>query len=256
MILADTHAHLYLGHFDDDRDRMIRNALDFGVEYMLLPNIDRDSIPSLLSLADSYPGNCFPMMGLHPTSVKSDWEAQLQEVKKWFGQRKFWAVGEVGIDLYWDKTFQKEQESAFREQIRLARKYGLPIVIHTRNSFKESVAVLEDEKYDGMKGVFHCFSGTVEEAREAIGLGFMLGIGGVLTYKKSGLDEVVKEVGMEHLLLETDAPFLPPVPHRGERNESAWVLFVAQKLALVKDLPVEEVARITTENARKLFSLP
>jgi TatD DNase family protein len=256
MILADTHAHLYLGHFDEDRDRMIKNALDFGVEYMLLPNIDRDSISSLLSLADSYPDNCFPMMGLHPTSVKSDWQEQLVEVEKWLDERKFWAIGEVGIDLYWDKTYQKEQEEAFRKQIRLARKYGLPIVIHTRNSFRESIVVLEDEKYDGMRGVFHCFSGTLEEAREAIGLGFMLGIGGGLTYKKSGLDAVVHQVGLEHIILETDAPFLPPVPHRGERNESAWVLFIAQKLALVKDLPVEEVARITTENARKLFNLP
>jgi TatD DNase family protein len=255
MILADTHAHLYLGHFDEDRDRMVKNALDLGVKYMLLPNIDRESIPSMLTLADAYPEHCIPMMGLHPTSVKADWQEELQEVENWLAERKFCAVGEVGMDLYWDKTYQKEQETALREQIRMARKNDLPIVIHTRNSFRETIEILKAERFEGMKGVFHCFSGTVDNANEAIQIGFMLGIGGVLTYKRSGLDEVVRQMGMEHLILETDAPFLPPVPHRGERNESAWVLFVARKMAHLKELPVEEVARVTTANAVKLFSL-
>lgn len=255
MILADTHTHLYLEHFDPDRRQVIQNALDSGVQYMLLPNIDRDSIPPLLSLADSYPEHCIPMMGLHPTSVKNDYLDHLSEVEKWLGQRKFCAVGETGIDLHWDKTHQKEQEIAFREQIRLAAKYDLPIVIHSRNSFGEIMNVLKDEKHDALRGVFHCFSGSLDEAHDAIGLGFMLGIGGVLTYKKSGLDAVVDSLDLKHILLETDAPFLPPVPHRGERNESARVLLVAMKLAQLTGRSVAEIAEITTQNARKLFQL-
>jgi len=255
MIVADTHTHLYLEQFDADRDRVVKNAVESGVKYMLLPNIDSNSIPSMLSLADSYPENCIPMMGLHPTSVKNDYQEHIEAVEKWLSKREFCAVGEIGIDLYWDKTHQKEQETAFREQIRLAEKYDLPIVIHSRDSFREIINVLKDEKHEGLRGVFHCFSGTLEEANEAIGLGFTLGIGGVLTYKKSGLDAVVERLGLNHIILETDAPFLPPVPHRGERNESAWVMLVAQKLAQVKGIPVEEVARATTENARKLFKL-
>lgn len=196
------------------------------------------------------------MMGLHPTSVAADWQDQLSEVEKWLTKRSFCAVGEVGIDLYWDKTFQKEQETAFREQIRRARQHDLPLVIHTRNSFRETIEIVKEEHHDGMRGVFHCFSGTAGEAREVMELGFLLGIGGVLTYKGSALQEVVKQVDLRHIVLETDAPFLPPVPHRGERNQSAWVLFVAQKLAVLKDMPVEEIASITTENARKLFRLP
>ena len=239
MILTDTHTHLYLEQFDEDRDLMIRRAMDTGVRYMLLPNIDRDSIPGLLSLSNSYPEHCLPMMGLHPTSVKNDWKEQLEIVGEWLQRRRFCAVGETGIDLYWDRTHQKEQETAFRKQIRWAREHDLPIVIHSRNSFREIMNILTEEKHDGMRGVFHCFSGTLEEAREAIDLGFMLGIGGVLTYKKSGLDTVMASIGLEHILLETDSPFLPPVPHRGKRNESAWVLFVAQKLALIKGISVE-----------------
>jgi TatD DNase family protein len=195
------------------------------------------------------------MMGLHPTSVKKDWKEQLDVVEDLLGERKFCAVGETGIDLYWDKTYQKEQETAFRRQIRLAIEHDLPIVIHSRNSFREIMDVIKDEQHERLRGVFHCFSGTLEEAKEAIGLGFMLGIGGVLTYKKSGLDSVLEDINLEHIILETDSPFLPPVPHRGKRNESAWILFVAQKLALVKGLSVEEIAEITTQNARKLFQL-
>lgn len=254
MTLTDTHAHLYLDAFDEDRDEMIRRAMDLGVMYMLLPNIDRDSIPALLDLADTYPGHCFPMMGLHPTSVKADYREQLDVVEACFATRTFCAVGEIGIDLYWDKTLQNEQETAFREQIRLAAKYDLPIVIHSRNSFREIVTILEEEKHDTLRGVFHCFSGSPEDALKAIALGFLLGIGGVLTYKKSGLDILVEQTGLEHIILETDAPFLAPVPYRGKRNESSYLLIIAEKLAELKKISIDEVAEVTTGNARKLFN--
>lgn len=254
MILTDTHAHLYLDAFAADRDEMIRRAIDRGVKLMFLPNIDRDSIPDMLYLINLYPENCFPMMGLHPTSVKADFRDHLDEIEKWLEKRSFCAVGEIGIDLYWDKTFLKEQKIAFREQIRLARKYDLPIVIHSRNSFAEIIAVLEQEKHDRLRGVFHCFSGNRDEALQAISMGFMLGIGGVLTYKKSGLEEAIRDIPAEHLLLETDAPFLPPVPYRGQRNESAYVVEIATRLAEVKGMHLEDLAEITTGNARRLFN--
>ena len=255
MILADSHTHLYLEQFDHDRSMVVENAIAKGVQYMLLPNIDRDSIPGMLALADAYPENCIPMMGLHPTSVKADFRLQLDEVEKWLSQLAFCAVGETGIDLYWDKTFRAEQEISFREQIRLAGKYDLPVVIHSRNSFNEIIAILEDEKHDAMRGVFHCFSGDEEDAAKAISLGFMLGIGGVLTYKNSGLGEVINKVSLNYLLLETDAPFLAPVPHRGKRNESAFLPEIAMKLAEVKNVSPEEIAAITTRNTKKLFKI-
>jgi TatD DNase family protein len=255
MILADTHTHLYLENFDTDREEVINNALDTGVHYMLLPNIDKNSIPSMLSLAESYPDNCIPMMGLHPTSVRGDYREHLAEVEKWLSRRPFCAVGEIGIDLYWDKTYQSEQELAFREQIRMAKQHDLPIVIHSRDSFREILEVLKDEKHDTLRGVFHCFSGNLEEAREAVALGFKLGIGGVLTYKRSGLDQVLQDIDLQHIVLETDSPFLPPVPHRGKRNESAWVLLVAQTLAVIKDTSMEEIAGVTTKNTKELFDL-
>ena len=255
MILTDSHTHLYLEQFDDDRDAVVLRAIENGVRYMLLPNIDSDSIPSLLSLADSFPGHCIPMMGLHPTSIKADYMDHLDEVEKWLSKKKFCAVGETGIDLYWDKTYREQQEAAFRRQIHLAKQHDLPIVIHSRNSFTEIVDILIEEQHDNLRGVFHCFSGTLDEARQAISLGFKLGIGGVLTYKKSGLDAVLEEIDLQYLLLETDSPFLPPVPHRGKRNESAWLPLVAEKLARVKGIPAEEIARATTLNAIKLFNL-
>jgi len=255
MILVDSHAHLYLEQFDHDRDRVVANAIAKGVQYMLLPNIDRGSIPGMLALADTYPENCIPMMGLHPTSVKADYRLHLDEVEKWLSQRSFCAVGETGIDLYWDKTFRAEQEIAFREQIRLAVRYDLPLVIHSRNSFNEIVAILEEEKHDSLRGVFHCFGGNEKDAEKAISLGFMLGIGGVLTYKNSGLGEAINKVSLEHLLLETDAPFLAPVPHRGKRNESAFLPEIAEKLAEIKGTGMDEIAEITTGNAKRMFAL-
>jgi len=206
-------------------------------------------------LCAHFPENCFPMMGLHPTSVKENYKDELKTVEAQLENNTYWAIGETGIDLYWDKSFYREQVIAFNHQIDLALEYNLPLVIHARESFKEIFRVLENRDITDLTGVFHCFTGTLEEAERAVGLGFMLGIGGVLTYKNSGLDAVVSAIGPDHLVLETDAPFLPPVPHRGKRNESAYVLHVADKLAENINIPVKDVAKITTQNAAKLFNL-
>jgi len=255
VILVDTHTHLYLNAFDDDREAMVERAIASGVRYMFLPNIDSSSIGAMHDLCARFPENCFPMMGLHPTSVKENFEDELKIVEEQLENNTYWAIGETGIDLYWDKSFYREQVIAFNRQIDMALEYNLPLVIHARESFKEIFRVLENRDINGLTGVFHCFTGTIEEAERAIRLGFMLGIGGVLTYKKSGLDTVVSALGPEHLILETDAPFLPPVPHRGKRNESAYVLHVADKLAEVINIPVKDVTKITTQNAAKLFNL-
>jgi TatD DNase family protein len=222
---------------------------------MFLPNIDSGSVSSMHALCDKFPENCFPMMGLHPTSVKENFREELANVERLLGEHTYYGVGETGIDLYWDKTFYREQLEAFNRQIDLAMEYGLPLVIHARESFREIFQVLEGRDLTGLEGVFHCFTGTLEEARRALDLGFLLGIGGVLTYKNSGLDKVVKAIGPDHLILETDAPFLPPVPHRGKRNESAYVIHVADKLAEIFDMPAKNIAEITTANASELFNL-
>jgi TatD DNase family protein len=255
MIITDSHAHLYLNAFDDDRHDVVRNAIARGVKYMFLPNIDRDSISPMMDLVNEFPGNCFPMMGLHPTSVDKDYMEQLRIVEEWLKKRKFCAIGEMGIDLYWDKTFFPEQQEAFRIQAGLALEYDLPLVIHSRNSFDEIFALLDEVYKPGLKGVFHCFTGNLEQAEHIINLGFLLGIGGVLTYKNSGLPEVLERISLEHIILETDAPFLSPVPYRGKRNESAFTVEVAKKLAEVKGVSMEVVADITTGNALKLFGV-
>jgi TatD DNase family protein len=255
MLLIDTHTHLYLNAFDDDREAMVKRAIASGVKYMFLPNIDSSSVKGMHSLCDRFPENCFPLMGLHPTSVKENFREELINVESLLGEHTYYGVGETGIDLYWDKSFYKEQVEAFNRQIDLALEYGLPLVIHARESFKEIFKVLESRDISGLQGVFHCFTGTLEEAERAIGLGFMLGIGGVLTYKTSGLDKVVEAIGPEKLILETDAPFLPPVPHRGKRNESAYVIHVADKMAEILDIKAAEVAEITSRNASQLFNL-
>ena len=255
MILTDSHAHLYLEQFDHDRHEVIRQAIDQDVRLMFLPNIDKDSIAPMMQLVADFPQHCFPMMGLHPTSVGKDYLEQLDMVKDWLRKQKFCAIGEMGIDLYWDKTFYAEQQEAFRIQVELALEYDLPIVIHSRNSFDEIFSLLDKVYRPGLRGVFHCFTGTLEQAEHIISLGFKLGIGGVLTYKNSGLPDVIKKVSLDHLLLETDAPFLAPVPHRGKRNESAYVNAVAKRLAELKGMNIEEVADVTTRNAIKLFKV-
>lgn len=256
MILTDTHTHLYLDHFDNDRDEMIKRAFSVGVRYMLLPNINSDSLPGLLNLHSKYPKNIFPMIGLHPTNVKADWEEEIGYLMEHFEANKFYAIGETGIDLYWDKTFIEKQKASLQFQIDLAKTSQLPIVLHIRDSFDEVFEVLNKNADQQLTGVFHCFTGNLEQAERAIELGFMLGIGGVLTYKNSGLDKVVATIDMSHLLLETNSPYLAPNPYRGKRNESAYVRFIAARLAEIKGLTVAEVANITTENAIRLFKLP
>lgn len=254
MIFTDTHAHLYAGQFSSDRDEMLKRAVNAGVSRLFLPNIDRDSIKPMLDLSDSYPENCFPMMGLHPCSVDAGFEKELEEVENWLNKRAFTGVGEIGIDLHWDKTFAEQQKEAFRIQVQWAKARKLPIVIHSRNAFRECFEIVSELHDENLRGVFHCFGDGLDEAQDVLTLGtFRLGIGGVLTYKNSGLDAVLKHIDMEHLVLETDAPYLAPVPHRGKRNESSYIVHVAEKLAEVKQLPLAEVARITTENSMQLF---
>jgi len=255
MKLIDSHTHLYLEQFDDDRNEVVENALNRGVEKMLLPNIDKDSIEALWQLCNAFPENMYPMAGLHPTSVKEDYKMQLDIVAQELEQRKYIAVGEIGIDLYWDKNFAKEQKEALLFQFELAVTHQLPVVIHSRESFNEIMTAIEEFANPDLRGVFHCFTGSYEEALKIIGLGFYLGIGGVVSFKNSGLAGQIKNIGLEHLVLETDAPYLTPTPYRGKRNESAYVYLVAEKLATVYGKSVEEIAEITTHNALQLFNI-
>lgn len=254
MKLIDTHTHLYLDQFDHDRDAMMERALENGVDKFFLPNIDSSSIESMLALEESYPEHCFAMMGLHPCSVKENFEEELAIVRQWLDERPFCAVGEIGIDLYWDKTFFEQQKEAFLIQAEWAKALGAPIVIHTREAIDITIGLVESIKDDQLQGVFHCFSGNLEQAERILSLGFYIGIGGVLTFKNSGLDRVMESIGLEQVVLETDSPYLAPAPYRGKRNESAYVRLVAEKLAQIKGIPVEEVVQATTRNAEFLFS--
>lgn len=256
MILTDTHTHLYLEQFDEDRNQVVQRAIDDGVKYMLLPNIDSATVEPMLDLCRAFPQNIFPMMGLHPTDVKENYAEELKKVRTHLGNEKYYAIGETGIDLYWDKTFLKEQQTALREQVQMAKDFALPIVLHVRESFDEVFEIIGDMNDEKLSGVFHCFTGTRDQAETIIGWGFKLGIGGVLTFKNSRVDKAVADIPMEHLVLETDSPFLAPKPFRGKRNESSFVKYVAAKLAEVKGIPVEKVAEITTANARDLFKFP
>lgn len=255
MQLVDTHTHLYLEEFAHDRQQVVENAISAGVTRMMLPNIDRTSIDHMLELAGMFPDNCFPMIGLHPTSVKADYMDELAIVEKWLLERKFYGIGECGIDLYWDKTYATEQEFVFRHHIDLARTYDLPLIVHIRDSFNEVISVLKDVDKSDLRGIFHCFSGSIEQAKQAIHYGFSLGLGGVITFKNNKMQETLKHVDLQHLVLETDAPFLAPVPHRGKRNEPSYVPLIAQMVADIKGITLEEVAEATTVNAEKLFNL-
>ncbi len=257
MALIDTHTHLYAREFDADRDAMIRRALDAGVERLMLPAIDAEYHEPMLALCAAWPGVCLPMMGLHPTSVKENFREELDLVAKYLARPdlKFYAIGEVGIDLYWDKTHEAEQREAFDFQIGLALQYDLPLVIHTRNSMDIALEKVEARNEPRLRGIFHCFSGNIRQAERAVALGFLLGIGGVVTYKNSGLQQVVGHIGLEHLVLETDAPWLPPVPHRGERNEPAYIPLIAEKIAFIKNCAPERVMEVTTASAKQIFQL-
>lgn len=256
MYFIDTHTHLYSTEFDIDRTEVVENAIKAGVKTLLLPNIDVASIEPMYSLCAEFPQNCFPMMGLHPGYVNENWENDLAQIKQVLFEKKNYAVGEIGMDLYWDKTFIEEQKKAFRIQIEWAKELNLPIVIHAREAFDEIFEIIDELNDATLTGVFHCFTGTLEQAHKIQSYGgFYLGIGGVLTYKKSELPTVLAEIPLEQLVLETDAPYLPPTPHRGKRNESQFLLHVAEKVAEVKNCSLMEVARITSENAEKLFQL-
>ena len=254
MVLTDTHTHLYSEQFNDDIDLVVNNCIDKGISRLFLPNIDSSSIDGMMNLFDKFPNNCFPMMGLHPTSVNESYKEELALVESWLNKHQFCAVGEIGIDLYWDKTFLKEQQEAFRFQIELAKKHKLPFVIHCRDSFDEIFEILDELNDDSMRGIFHCFTGNVEQANHIINYGdFKIGIGGVVTFKNSGLDKTLKQVDLNHLVLETDSPYLAPTPHRGKRNESTYLYNIAEKVADIYSLPIEEVAAITTANSKQVF---
>ena len=254
-MFIDTHTHIYVKQFDDDRAEMIERAVKEGVETFFMPNIDVESVAEMHTLEEQYPDRCHAMMGLHPCSIDADYESQLAIIKEHFDKRKYVAVGEIGIDLYWEKKYYDQQVKAFKEQINWAIEADIPIVIHCRDAIKEVLQVLEECRHERLRGIFHCFGGSVEDAEAIIAQGFLLGIGGVLTFKKAGLDSTLLEIGLEHLVLETDSPYLAPVPFRGKRNESAYVRLVAQKLAEIKGVTVEEVGRITSENALKVFQM-
>jgi len=257
MQFIDTHTHIYLNEFDSDRENAVRKAIESGVEIMLLPNIDHTSWQPMLDLCQLFPSNCFAMAGLHPTSVlPATVEHELEEVARQLATGNYMAVGEIGIDLYWDTIHQSLQEEAFLYQVKLAKKHKLPVAIHVRKSFDEVWRILKPETGPGLKGVFHCFPGDERQARLVIEAGFMLGIGGVVTFKNSGLQKVVSAVGPTHIVLETDAPFLAPAPYRGKRNEPAYIPIIAEKIAELCGLSIAEVAEITTNNAKKLFGLP
>jgi TatD DNase family protein len=256
MILTDTHAHLYSSQFNADRDAMIQRAIDANVSRLFLPNIDLDSIEGMLELSKKYPENCFAMMGLHPCDVKPEsYESILEKMEHWLSIEKFCAVGEIGIDLYWDKTTLDIQLSAFKTQCNWASERNLPVVIHTRESMDLCIQTIKKMKLDNLRGVFHCFTGSVEQAKEITKLGFMLGIGGVVTYKNTNLRETLTHIDLQHILLETDAPYLSPVPHRGKRNESANIQIVAQTLSEVYNCTVKQIADITTSNSKTLFGV-
>lgn len=255
MKLIDTHAHLYLDDFKKDCPEVIARLKENHVEKVFLPNIDSSSINDMLKLESDYPGLFYPMMGLHPSSVQDNYKDELQTVENWLQKKKFIAIGEIGIDLYWDDTYFTQQVEAFKKQIKWAKELKLPIVIHARNSFNEIFDVVDEEIDENLTGIFHSFSGTFEEAQHIIDLGFKIGINGIVTFKNSSLDDVVKQIDINHLVLETDSPFLSPEPKRGKRNESSHVLYIAEKIAKTKDLSIEEVAETTTQNAKTLFNI-
>ncbi|MCF2443615.1 TatD family hydrolase [Dyadobacter sp. CY345] len=253
--MIETHAHIYDEKYDEDRTEMLQRAWDLGIEQIWMPNCDHTTIPGMMQLAEKYPDRCLPMIGLHPTYVKDGFEKELQIVEEWLDKQKFIAIGEIGMDLFWDKTFKSQQEEAFLFQCALARKHNLWIDIHSREAFWETVALIEKFGDSSLTGIFHCFIGSLEEAQKAIELGFKLGIGGVSTFKNGGLDKVLPFIDLENLVLETDSPYLAPTPYRGKRNEVAYIDLVAQRVADLKQLRKEEVIEVTTKTAKSMLKL-
>lgn len=249
----DTHAHIYSNDFDKDREEIVTRSREAGVKEIYMPNIDHTSVDAMLDVEARHPDTCFAMMGLHPCSVKKDFESELYKVEQWLSKRKFAAVGEMGTDLYWDKSFWEQQKEAFAIQVSWARKYELPVVIHCRQSLDETIALLEPLLGNGLTGIFHCFSGSLEQAKKIIEMGFYLGLGGVVTFKKSGLDQVIPEISLDSVVLETDSPYLAPVPHRGKRNEPAYIPIIAGKIVEIKKISLEALREVTTRNSRKIF---
>jgi TatD DNase family protein len=254
-MLIDTHSHIYSEEYNGEVDEVMKRALAQGVGKILLPNIDSSSIKMMLDLADKYRGMCFPMIGIHPTSVKEDFKEELEVVEFWLAKRTFYGIGEIGIDLYWDKTFREEQEDIFRRQLKLAQKFDLPVSIHLRESYDVVLENVKNEYFSGMRGVFHCFSGTDKQAKEVIEMGFKIGIGGTVTFKNSGVDKMLAKLQPEDIVLETDSPYLAPVPLRGKRNESGNLIYIVAKVAEIFNLPETEIARITSETASELFGI-
>ena len=254
-MLTDTHTHLYSDHFNEDLSLVMQRAFDSGVKRLFIPAIDSATTEAMYSLEKQYPDNVFLMMGLHPTSVKSNFEQELEHVKREFSKRHFFAVGEIGIDLYWDKSNLENQKKAFKIQIQLAKKYKLPIVIHCRDAFDEIFKILESENDDDLFGIFHCFTGTEEQANKAISFNMKLGIGGVVTFKNSKIDTFLNKIDIKNIVLETDSPYLSPVPYRGKRNESSYLPFICKKLAEIYQLSEEEISLITTQNSKDVFGI-
>jgi TatD DNase family protein len=252
MTLIDTHTHLYLPEFEDDRTEVVRNAIAAGIQKMFLPNIDRETITPMLKLSEQFPHHCYPMIGLHPTSVKEQWQETFEMMEDRSKEMNFIAIGEIGIDLYWEKKYKKLQQEAFAKQIQLALDRGLPVVIHSRESLAEIFEVLKEFR-TLPAGVFHSFTGTRDQAEKIVDMGFLLGIGGIVTFKNSSLKDEIRPLGPDRILLETDAPFLAPVPRRGKRNESKYLIYIADFLGELFGIPTEKIAEITTDNASKIF---
>lgn len=254
-MITDTHTHLYSEQFDQDRDIMMKRAKDAGVSRFFIPAIDSSYTQRMLDLEEQYPEDVYLMMGLHPTSVNSDYKEELNQVKKWIDKRKFYAIGEIGIDLYWDKSFLEQQKDAFQTQIQWAKEKNLPIAIHCRDAFDEIFEVLELEKGDDLYGIFHCFTGTYEQALKAISYNMKLGIGGVATFKNGKIDTFLNQIDLKHIVLETDAPYLAPTPYRGKRNESSYITNIASKLVDIYGRSFKEIASITTQNSKEIFGI-
>ena len=256
MILTDTHTHLYAEQFDEDRTEVINQCIKEGITRLFLPNIDKNSVKGMMELTTEFPENCFPMIGIHPCSVDENWQKELEDYKELLNTHKFYAIGEIGIDLYWDKTTLGIQQQAFEAQIKLAKELNLPIVIHARDAFDEIFEVLDKHNDDKLRGIFHCFTGNLNQAKRVLNYGgFKLGIGGVVTFKNSGLDKVVKELSLTDLVLETDSPYLAPHPYRGKRNESAYLKLIGEKVSEIFKVSLEIVAEVTTKNSQNMFGI-